>query len=207
MDGAQATVYPVNERLPSFTINSESPMIMIQRIAAALGALALSLGAAFAAQSAALTSAQVERFIASMPEMVALGEKHDDGKPRNIDPGRPLSSSLELMGREDAAYTDLAQLASRHGFSSVEQWADVGDRTMNAYAVASSGMPASDIEAAYRKAVADISNHPDMPAAQKEAILAGMKKGHQRNMNTLQATEQDLAAVRPHMAELDKLFD
>lgn len=165
------------------------------------------LGLVHNANAEPLTPQQVERFIASMPETTALGEKYDDGKPRNIDPARPLSSSLELMDRQSPEYADLSQLASRHGFSSAEQWADVGDRTINAYAVASSGKSSSEVDAAYNEAVANIHKNPSLTAAQKEAILAGMGKGHQRNMNARQSSEQDAAAVRPHMTELGKLFE
>ncbi len=182
-------------------------MTVIKRTAAILGAMVFCLGLAHAAHAEPLTSQQVERFIASMPELTALGEKHADNQPRNIDPARPLGSSLELMDRQSPSYSDLSELASRHGFSSPEQWADVGDRVMSTYAVASSGLPTSEVDAAYKEAVANIKKNPDLPAAKKEAILAGMEKGHQRNMNARQASEQDISAVRPHMAKLDKLFE
>ncbi|MBP6018920.1 MAG: hypothetical protein KA735_05465 [Burkholderiaceae bacterium] len=182
-------------------------MIIIQRIATAIGILVFSLGLAHAANAQPLTPQQVERFIASMPETAALGDKHDDNKRRTIDPAQPLTSSLKLMDKQSPAYADLAQLASRHGFSSVEQWANVGDRTIAAYGIAASGVTTSEVEAGYQQGIANINKDPGLTAAKKEAILVGMKKGHQRNMNARQSVEPDLAAVRPHMTELGKLLE
>lgn len=102
-------------------LNNKSLMIIIKRIAAGLGILVLSLGLAHDANAQPLTPKQVKLFIASMPETTALGEKHNDNKRRNIDPAKPLTSSLKLMDPQSPAYLDLVQLALRHGFSSVEQ--------------------------------------------------------------------------------------
>lgn len=182
-------------------------MKIIKRMALTLAILAIFLGLAHIAHSEPLTPKQVERFIASMPELNALGEKHEDDKPRQIDRARPLGSSLELMGSQSAAYADLAQLASHHGFSSAEHWADVGDRTMRAYAIATSTLSSDEVEAAYQQGIANVNNDPGLTAAQKEAVLAGMAKGHKRNMDARQAAEKDLAAVQPHLATLNKLFE
>lgn len=182
-------------------------MIIIKRIATTLAVMALSLGLAHAATNHPLTSQQVQHFIASMPEATALGDKHNDNKHRDIDTAQPLTSGLKLMDPNSPAYSDLAQLASRHGFSSVEQWANVGDRTITAYGIAASGVTTSEVEAGYQQGIVNINKDPGLTAAAKEAILVGMKKGHQRNMKARQASEPDLAAVRPHMAELGKLFE
>lgn len=182
-------------------------MIIIKRIAAGLGILVLSLGLAHDANAQPLTPKQVKLFIASMPETTALGEKHNDNKRRNIDPAKPLSSSLKLMDPQSPAYVDLVQLALLHGFSSVEQWANVGDRTIQAYGIAVSDTTLSQVEAGYQQGIANINKSPSLTAAQKEAILVRMKTSHQKNMNARQSSEPDMAAVRPHMAELGKLFD
>lgn len=182
-------------------------MTVFKRIAAALGALVFYLGLAHAVNAEPLTSQQVERFIISMPDFTALGEKHNDNKHHNIDPARPLSSSLELMSHQGPTYDDVALLASRHGFSSAEQWADVGDRVMKAYINAASGTPLNEVDAAYKEGVANVNKDRNLTDVQKKAILTGMAKGHQRNMDARKTSEQDMPAVRKHIKELDKLFD
>lgn len=182
-------------------------MTIIKRMVAILVIPALYLGLAHTANTEPLTPQQVERFIASMPELTALGEKHDDGKPRGIDPQRPLGSSLELMDSQSPAYADLARLASRHEFSSAEQWADVGDRTVQAYAFAKSSLSADDVEAGYQQGVANINNATDLTAAQKKTILAGMEKSHKRNMAARKAAEKDIPAVQRHLITLNDLLE
>ena len=179
---------------------------MIKRIFTALWVLVICFGPA-AAYAEALTSQQVTQFIASMPDLTALGEKHDDGKKRKIDPARPLTSSLDSMGRQSAAYADLAQLASRHGFTGAEQLADVGDRVMSAYMIARDGLSLDEVKAGYQRGVDNVNKDPKLDDRQKKAILGGMNKSHQRYLAARQAAEKDLPAVQPHMAELGKLFE
>src|SRR5690606_35809986 len=110
------------------TFLPEPPMKLLQRLAAASTILfCLGLSHAYAEP---LTSEQVGRFVAMMAELQALGVKYLDSAQHSIDPGRPWGSSVDLLGGEGQVYADLAELAARHGCSSPEQWADVGDRTM-----------------------------------------------------------------------------
>lgn len=169
--------------------------------------LMLCIGWASLAYADPLTSQQVERFIAAMPELVALGEKYQDAGQRNIDPARPLTSSLAHMQGKGPEYTDISKLAARHGFSSVEQFADVGDRIMLAYMSSSTTQSPEEIEALYQQGVANVKKDSALSAEQKERILGGMAKSHQSSLEAGKAAEQDLAALRPHMAELEKLFE
>lgn len=159
------------------------------------------------AQAEALTSDQVARFIAAMPELEALGDKFQDTQRRKIDRNRPMSSSLELMQGQGPEYTVLANLAARHGFTGPEQFADVGDRVMQAYMFASIPMSAEQIEATYQQGVQNVKNDASLNADQKQRILQNMEKTHSRGVRARKSAEKDLDAVRPHMAELTKLFE
>lgn len=154
----------------------------------------------------ALTSDQVKRFINAMPELEALGDKFQDSQRRDIDRARPLSSGLELMEGKGPEYTTLSQLAASHGFASAEQFADVGDRTVQAYMHSSSDLTPEQIEAMYQQGVANVKKDPALNAKQKERILQNMAKRHRINTQARASAEQDFAAVHPHKAELDKLF-
>lgn len=182
-------------------------MTLRTRITSILAALALCSGLAHAAAAMTLTPEHVERFIASMPESMELGEKYDNGNYHDIDPGRPMTSSLENMSPDDDAYKALTELAARHGFANAEEWAEVGDRTMNAYILAISGVSASGRDAAYQQGIANVMSDPNLTQEQKAAILAGMAKGNQRNAAQAESSEKDVSAIRPHMAELNKLFE
>jgi len=169
--------------------------------------LMLCIGFASIAHADPLSSEQVKRFIAAMPELATLGEKYQDAGQRNIDPARPLSSSLAQMQGKGPEYTDISKLAARHGFASVEEFADVGDRVMQAYMFSSINKSAEEIEALYQQGVANVKKDKALSAEQKELILGRMAKSHQGNVEAGKTAEQDLAALRPHMAELEKIFD
>lgn len=177
-----------------------------RKIAAVLGGLLLSLGVAYAGNQP-LKDQQVAGFIASLPDVITLGEQHADNQLRDIDPRQPLASSLEIMDKKSPAYTDLAQLVSRHGFANVEQWANVGDRTITAYGIVASGLSNSQVEAGYQQGVVNIKKDAALNDNKKAIILKNMEKTHARNMLARKAAEPDLAAVQPYLKELDKLFD
>lgn len=182
-------------------------MFSIKRFALALTILVSSLGLSSLLHAQPLTSDQVERFISSMPDSLELGRKYDDKKPRDIDPSKPMTSGLALMDKNGPEYADVSQLALRHGFANAEQWAQVGDRTVSAYIVAKSGLSSQQVEQAYQEAVNNIQKNPAYTEEKKQAILAGMSKGHQRNMSLRQNSDQDVPALTPHMPTLDKLFE
>lgn len=169
--------------------------------------LALCLGLASAVHAEALTSQQVEQFIAAMPELMALGEKYQDTKQADIDPARPLSSGLKQMQKSGPEYADFRELAARYGFESAEQFAEVGDRTMQAYMLSSSGVSPDQAEALYQQGVANVKNDKSLNAEQKELILSRMANSHRRNTDSLKTASPDIEAVRPHKAALDKLFE
>lgn len=169
--------------------------------------LMLCSGLSSMAYANPLTPQQVERFIAAMPELVALGEKYQDARRRHIDPTRPLSSSLAQMQGKGPEYADLSQLAARHGFDNVEQFADVGDRTTQAYMSSSINMSPKELDALYQQGVANIKKDNALSAEQKELILGRMEKSHQRNVEARKKVEQDRAALQPHMEALKKLFE
>lgn len=182
-------------------------MKILKSIAITVLVLFLNTMGVSTAQADPLTQQQVKNFISSMPQLIALGDKYNDTTKRNIDPSRPLGSSLELMGGKGDEYTELKQLALKSGFSSVEQWADVGDRTLQAYIVASTAMPAEEIEALYQQGVANIKNDTQLSGAQKEMILSRMAETHKRNSMSRETSAADLAAIQPFLAELDRLLE
>ena len=78
---------------------------------------------------------------------------------------------------------------------------------MRAYMLSFNSRSPEEIEALYQQGVANIKKDSTLSAQQKELILGRMAKSHQRNVAARKEIEQDLAALQPHMAELEKLFE
>lgn len=179
-------------------------MRLISFLSAALLYLALPVHAS--TPGAALTDAQVRGFIASWPQVSALGEKHDDGKRRPIDRRRPMSSAIEQM-RGNKVEAELKNIVSPHGFTSLEQWGDVGDRVMMAYMVLSQP-PLSEAkrEEQFQQGLKNVEADPKLTPEQRQTIVKNMHKSHARNKATIAAAERDAPAVQPHLAELKRVL-
>lgn len=172
-----------------------------------LSGLALCLGLMTPLQAAPLTPAQVGQFINALPDIEVLGDNHQapENRPVKIDPNKPLTSSLENMTPEDAAYKDLEVLAKKHGFSSAEDLADVGDRVTGAYQVVNV-TSLKDLEASYEESFERIRNDPDLSEATRAGVLKGMERTTKRYLALVKETEEDMPAVREHKEALDKIF-
>lgn len=170
------------------------------------GCLVLFMQYTTSALAGPLTEQQVGNYLDSMPQAQELSEKHDDGKRKKIDPNQPLSSAIKLMNGKGPAYKDLGKLAAKHGFSSAEEWADVGDRVMNGYLILNSTLTPEQIEAGYQQGVSNIKKDPKLTEAQKQKILQNMEKTYTRNRNRRISAQPDLPALTPYKATLEKVY-
>ena len=168
-------------------------------------AVVMSLAFSGMAVAAGITAKQVENYMASMPELELIGDKYP--QPQDIDRYRPLGSALELMEKKSEAYNELSALAKKHDFSNVKQWADVGDRVMQAYLILSSNLSLEEVQAGYQVGVDNINKDSKLSDENKRKILAGMEKTHNRNMQMRKQAEPDLAVVKPYLGQLDALFN
>lgn len=171
-----------------------------------IATLMMSLALVGMAAAADMTAKQVEGYMASMPELALIGDKYPQSQ-QDIDRYRPLGSALELMDKKTDAYAELSALAKKHHFSTTEQWADVGDRVMQAYLVLSSSLTPEQVQAGYETGVANINKDPNLSKENKQKILTNMEKTHGRNMLMRKKAEPDLAVVKPYMGQLDSLFN
>ena len=115
---------------------------MLRIVAAAAVAGVLSIAAALA-DNAPLTEDQAKRFVASLSEVEALGDKLEaegkteqlkiDGAPKAGEPFRPYSAAVAVLQEKyPADHARLASAVRSHGFSAGD-WGAVGDRVMIAY--------------------------------------------------------------------------
>ncbi|MEX0617997.1 MAG: hypothetical protein WDZ76_10365 [Pseudohongiellaceae bacterium] len=95
-----------------------------------------------AAQS--LTTEQASNFIESLDEVntyaesldpaVRTGALDEEFMPERGQPFAPYSRAADyLRGEHDAVYDDMDNIVADHGFSSLELWAETGDRVAVAY--------------------------------------------------------------------------
>lgn len=158
------------------------------------------------AMAAGLTDKQVKNYLASVPDALVLGDKYNQ-EQKNIDPMRPLSSGLELMGKTSSSYKELSALAKKHQFENAEEWADVGDRVMQAYIALQSDIDLDGMRTNYNQAVKSITADPKMSEAAKQGTLKGMEKGYLRNVKIVTSAQPDLPAVKSNITAIDAVFD
>ncbi|HKM37906.1 MAG TPA: hypothetical protein VJY83_09760 [Thiopseudomonas sp.] len=152
-----------------------------------------------------LSSAQVENYIASFAEAQTFAEENPL-KQKGIDRDRPLVSSVDLLAKDSLHYQGLSKIAQKYHFRNLEQWADVGDRVMNAYFIAKEGSSLEFIKRHYEEAEARINNNPDYSKQFKKDLLAGMEKGYLRNVKKTQNAQPDLPAVTDLMDQIAPLY-
>ncbi|MEQ8179487.1 MAG: hypothetical protein RIC52_02355 [Amphiplicatus sp.] len=176
------------------------------KLIAALGAVFILAGVAFAADPASLTEAKIKNFIASMESVKALGHELEasgktdtleiDSIPKTGEDFRPYSKSVAaLKEKHPADHQRLAALVKPHGFS-VDSWAETGDRVMIAYMAEKAEEHPESLAHAQAMDPAMLSMVPPEMRAQMEGVMAMME-------TVKKAPAADRAALRPHMAALD----
>ena len=159
----------------------------------------------------ALTDDQVVRFIASMQEMRTIADRFQDtdrlvAGPGSSDEARqrvesPFSSSLSDMRRTDG-FDDMLGIMKKHGFTSEEQWAEIGDRVIRAYAAVRMAEQAPQLDKKMADALKQLEES-SMPEAQKEMMREMMRTSNQVLEVYADVPEADKDAVRPHIAALE----
>ncbi|MBW2726593.1 MAG: hypothetical protein JRE71_19605 [Deltaproteobacteria bacterium] len=193
--------------------------------------LFLSGGLAAAESAAPLTQENVQRFLQSMPDVEKLGEKYADGErggtldilaarnqmastrgASNMAPptkeqleiaAAPLTASLAGM-RASAGYDEMVATVKRHGFSSVEEWATIGDRSIRAYAALQMDAEAPNIEAQMKEMRENLAKS-GMPAQQQEAMLKMMSSSAEVLNTFADVPAADKKAIAPFAAQFEQL--
>lgn len=115
----------------------------------------------------------------------------------------PFTSNLEEI-RASEGYGDMVSTVKKHGFSSVEEWAAVGDRAMRAFASLQMADEIPELDAQMedmRKQLAQSG----MPKAQQEQMLKMMDTGRVQMKKFQDVPQADLNAVRPHLKRFEEL--
>lgn len=168
-------------------------------------ALALVSTLAFAGT---LTDRQITGYIAAMAELEASDhafDEHDEAWEQHIEEQglsfeTMVSDSLTFMKTRDPESWSLVERASRdHGFSSVEEFAGVGDRIMLAYMNIESAEYAPMMEATMRETLAEIEANTFLSEEQKADMRKMMQQSQSQMSAAFDAPKADVEAIRPHL--------
>lgn len=189
-----------------------------------LSLLASNALAAGAKDAAPLTTEQVRALLKSLPEVSDLGAEYDEaddplpqiagGNEEDPQAAMERMRSGMLSGavpelRAHSAWTKFEAITKKHGFDSVEQWANVGDRVMAGFLQLQLATEAPDLQAQMDEARESILANPSIPEAQKKMMLEQFER--QMGMfSALQSSELvqpgDMAVIQPLAGEIEKVL-
>lgn len=182
--------------------------------------LASSALAAAAKDAAPLTTEQVRALLETLPEISDLGAEYDEaddplpqiagGNEEDPQAAMERMRSGMLSGavselRAHSAWEKFESITKKHGFDSVEQWANVGDRVMAGFLQLQLAKEAPDLQAQMTEARESIVGNPNIPEAQKKMMLEQFER--QMGMfSALQSSELvqpgDMAVIEPLVGEI-----
>lgn len=133
-----------------------------------------------AAESARLTQASVQRFIASYPDVKSLTVAKAASKGTKISGSdNPLLVIIEAAS-DDSLRTEMDATARRHGFRDGKEWFGVARSVGFAYAhLKHKGVSDPKTQAKLEKAIAKIEDMPLLSEKQKNKLIAELRKGSQ----------------------------
>ena len=122
-----------------------------------------------------LTPAMVEGFLATYPEIDALGEefKRQYGYAA-ADPEDPAGFAM-AYARYAEARERMESVLHGHGIGSMEEWAQIAYSVMIAYSFAESGENVSGMDREMAEAIAQIRGDDSIPAEQREQLAASLE--------------------------------
>lgn len=161
------------------------------------------------AHAQTLNSSTIEPFIASLIELQTVLEESGEGTPdetfededgSDTDPTKAFTSLAEELDNHPPTKDKVSSMVKRHGFSSLAEWAQTGDRIYTAYMAINMGdqpemdgmMDENAIED-YMTSVGDV-----MSDARKKEIRAMMESAMKSNEAINNAPSEDIEAVRPY---------
>lgn len=178
----------------------------------------------------ALNADNIQRFLLSMDDVEKLGKKYSakekTGKEmksaqkkyeamarglmtqgpskKNLERAvAPLSSGIPEM-YESGGFDEMLVTVKRHGFSSVEQWAGIGDKAIRAYAATKIGEQVPEMNKQMKEMKAKLAKS-GMPAEQQEAMMEMMGAGSTIMESFNDVPSADKKAIKPFISQLENL--
>ena len=188
------------------------------------GLLLTSATFASAKEATTLTPEKVRALLKTLPEVSDLGEEYDaadDPLPQIAggDETAPQAAAERMRSgmlsgavpqlRAHSAWSKFQAITARHGFDSVEEWANVGDRVMAGFLQLQLAKEAPDLQAQMDEARESILGNPNIPEAQKKMML----EQFERQMGMFDALQHsdlvqpgDMAVIEPMADEISAVL-
>lgn len=176
----------------------------------------LSAGTVSAENTKPLEAEQVKAFLATIPELEALSDRHEDAGELldtdiiQKDPASVFSQGL--LGQSISAvadhpmYGEMQELVKAKGFDSVDDWVEIGDRVMVGYIHLQMSAKAPEMKAQMDMARQQVLSNEDIPEAQRKQMMK-MLDQQAEVMNAMQEpevlVEGDLEVIRTLQDEIE----
>jgi len=123
-----------------------------------------------------LTPELVEGFIASYPQLQALGDQLEQkyGKVE-ADPEDPSSFVTGFFQYADAR-AQMEGIVQSHGIASIQDWVQVAYSVMLAYSFSERGEGGGSVDSEMAEAIEQIKNDKNIPDTQKDQLIAMLQQ-------------------------------
>jgi len=174
----------------------------------------MAAGLTWGEEGPPLTEAAVKGFIASLPDLDALGRelkiedswvKAPSGPPDGAMMGSPLAATVAAM-QGHAAAGRIREVIRKHGFADIMPWAQAGDRIIRAFIALKVDGQDPEMAAQMKKAIEDIDKS-EMPAEQKQAMKDMMLSSRKTMAAYGNAPQGDRDLVEKHMQLLEETLE
>lgn len=177
--------------------------------------ITLTLNVTFPAHAATpLSGNDIQHFMNAMKPLQKLGTKYDFAEDENLPDKNgdfadfsPMSQSLEAV-KDHESYEEFKTIILKAGFSSPQQWANVGDRVIRAYTslrIIEEMTPQRIAE--ILKDIEEVEKNQYLSPEIKKQILESLTRTMTLKDNISEATKADQESLKPYLAKLERLFE
>jgi len=157
-----------------------------------------------------LTKSLVSSWLESQPKVEAFGDKHDGELSQynaNMkDQASPAMAYKQgIIGlKASNLYSEFDDIVDDFGFSSPEQWADVGGQIMNAFMALEMEAQGPEMAQAMQQmqSMMQSADMKNLPPAQREMMMQSMKQGMNMYQSSQDVPQHDKDVVRPFLPKL-----
>lgn len=151
------------------------------------------------AEQPALTRTNVRNVIDTLKE---LKKEVDKGNAYNFEE----MTQLEAYTKSQEMQNKYLNILKRHEFADPNEWRETVMRVFNAYGAYKMEQQSPAMAAQMQQAIAQIESNPSLTDQQKQQMLQMMQQSNQSMRAFVDASSDDVEAVKPFVAEIDKTF-
>ena len=127
-------------------------------------------------QQIPLTQDVIKKFMISFPKLIALSKKYKSQAPQGADTKNNHAKVMTAYMTGAEARTEMQKTLQDNGFKNFGEWTKIATSVERAYGYANSGKSPDEMAAQMDEATEKIKNNLKMPEAQKQQVIAMMRK-------------------------------